>query len=180
MYLLISLALMTLTGIYVFQTTKVVGLSMYPTLQDSQVVYVLKLKHTFSQTPDRGQIVIVDSRTDRKRSFADEFLDSPLGQFFHASKNQQTSDTSGNDHHLWIKRVIGLPGEEVVIKDNHVYLNGEQLEEPYVNETMFTPVEKKWVIPQGYVFVMGDNRNHSKDSREIGVVPINHILGVKL
>ncbi len=169
-YLVISFIIMLLIGIFVFQTTKVVGLSMYPTLQDSQVVYVLKLNHTFGLTPDYEDIVIMDSRLDRKRSFKDEFLDSPLGQLFYESK----------DHHLWIKRVIGRPGDEIIIKENRVFRNGTPLDEPYINAEMYTSGEKKWVIPEDYVFVMGDNRNHSKDSREIGIVPINHILGRKL
>jgi signal peptidase I len=169
-YLVISLIIMLLIGIFVFQSTKVVGLSMYPTLKDSQIVYVLKLNHTFGLTPDYEDIVIVDSRLERDRTFKDEFLDSPLGQLFYES----------TDHHLWIKRVIGKPGDEIMIKEGHVIRNGTRLEESYINDVMFTSGETIWIIPEDYVFVMGDNRNHSKDSREIGIVPVSHILGRKL
>ncbi len=75
-----------------------------------------------------------------------------------------------------IKRVIGLPGETLAIRNGVVYINGEPLDEPYVNGTPrgnYPPV----TIPEGYVFVMGDNRNNSSDSRVFGPVPIDHIVG---
>ena len=75
-----------------------------------------------------------------------------------------------------IKRVIGLPGETLSIRDGVVYINGEPLDEPYVNGVprgSYPPV----TIPEGYVFVMGDNRNNSSDSRVFGPVPIDHIVG---
>ena len=77
-----------------------------------------------------------------------------------------------------VNRVIGRPGDVLEFKDGHVWRNGEQLQEPYtkdpkMNFTRSTPV----IVPDGHVFVMGDNRNHSSDSRFIGPVPVDHILG---
>ena len=76
------------------------------------------------------------------------------------------------------KRVIGRPGDTLEFKDGHVWRNGEELQEPYtkdpaMNYSRTTPV----VVPEGHVFVMGDNRNHSSDSRFIGPVPVDHVLG---
>ena len=87
------------------------------------------------------------------------------------NKAAQTND-------VWVKRVIGRPGDVLEFKDGHVWRNGEQLQEPYTKDTIMnytrsTPV----TIPEGHVFVMGDNRNHSSDSRFIGPVPVDHVLG---
>ena len=91
----------------------------------------------------------------------------------------------------YIKRVIGLPGDYVEYKDDQLYINGEAIDEPYldaykaqVSEGSLTgdfslkDVDPSLdVIPEGYVFVMGDNRRFSKDSRHIGIVDQKEIIG---
>lgn len=77
---------------------------------------------------------------------------------------------------LLIKRVIGLPGERVEIRDGQVYINGCPLEEPYLTQPPrrdYGPV----VVPPGHVFVLGDNRGFSNDSRAFGPVPLENIVG---
>jgi signal peptidase I len=81
----------------------------------------------------------------------------------------------------YIKRVIGLPGETVEIHDDHVFIDGQQLDEPYLKGAATfcaggrdcPPV----TVPAGHVFVMGDNRDNSSDSRAFGVVDIDSIIG---
>ena len=76
----------------------------------------------------------------------------------------------------FIKRIIALPGEEIAIVDGIVHINGQPLAESYVEQDMqrdFEPV----TVPYGSLFVMGDNRNHSRDSREWGAIPKNSIIG---
>lgn len=78
----------------------------------------------------------------------------------------------------FIKRVIGLPGDEVLIAGQRLILNGRPVEEPYVLGPMrgrFGPV----TVPAGHVFVLGDNRNNSDDSRfaDVGPVPRDYIVG---
>jgi signal peptidase I len=78
---------------------------------------------------------------------------------------------------LLIKRVIGLPGETVEIRDGHIYINGEQLEEPFVTQDTRPGRNGRVTIPPLHVYVLGDNRNHSNDSRSFGPIPIDNIVG---
>jgi len=82
----------------------------------------------------------------------------------------------------YIKRVIGLPGDIVEIRDTHVYVNGNELTEPYINEpcTPNTCRNNRWSLSGDQFFVMGDNRNHSSDSRFFGPVERHFIVGKAL
>ena len=75
----------------------------------------------------------------------------------------------------YIKRIIGLPGEVLEVRDNRVFINGIVLSESYILEVIqddFGPV----TIPDDHIFVMGDNRRYSRDSRIIGPIPIDDIV----
>jgi signal peptidase I len=78
---------------------------------------------------------------------------------------------------LLIKRVVGLPGETVEIRNGHVYVDGQMLEEPFAVGETRPGRQSSVVIPPLHVFVLGDNRNHSNDSRSFGPVPIENIVG---
>jgi signal peptidase I len=75
-----------------------------------------------------------------------------------------------------VKRVIGLPGETVEIRQGKVYVNGQHLDEPYLQQAPYGNMPARQV-PAGSVFVLGDNRNNSNDSRYFGVVPLDDIVG---
>ena len=78
----------------------------------------------------------------------------------------------------YIKRVIALPGEHVEIKNGKVYINGQELEEDYLQPGIVTDVTVgfyDFVVPENYVFAMGDNRNHSTDCRAFGCIPLEKI-----
>jgi signal peptidase I len=82
----------------------------------------------------------------------------------------------------YLKRVIGLPGEVVEIMDTHVYINGVQLNEPYIHEACTPTIcpNRRWEIGPSQYFVMGDNRNHSSDSRSFDAVDQRFIVGEAL
>ncbi len=140
---LLEIGLLAL-GIYLVitfavETVHVIGLSMYPTLNNDDLLIASKIDYHF-HPPQRGDIVI---------------LKPPFGQ---------------ND---LIKRVVGLPGDRFEIRDGYVYINGRRLNEPYINPAEPWTVNAnstEQIIPSGYFFVMGDNRNHSSDSRAFGPI----------
>lgn len=163
-----------LISIFIFQPTKVLGNSMEPTLQNNHRIYISKLPRAVDYKPNYGDIVIIDSRVHRKRTLIDDFVDSPLYQWV----------THDEDHNIWIKRVIGKPGDVIEFRHKFrhslVYRNGQLLQEDYTLGTDDHTPDQKIVVQEGTIFVMGDNRNNSRDSREIGCIPIDHVLGVKL
>ncbi|MEG0005311.1 MAG: signal peptidase I [Clostridium sp.] len=86
-------------------------------------------------------------------------------------------DPGSKGHGIYIKRVIGLPGDTVEIKGGGVYVNGAHLNETYLDPNTFTENDMKLTLEKGYVFVLGDNRAVSEDSRNIGPIPIENIKG---
>jgi signal peptidase I len=81
----------------------------------------------------------------------------------------------------YIKRIIGLPGDSIAFKNGYVYVNGVKLDEPYIDGAITYCNSKEWCsidrIPNGYVYVLGDNRPDSEDSRYFGPVSVNSLLG---
>lgn len=154
--LLIALAVAAIIRYLLFTPIVVDGDSMMPTLENGDRMIVNKIGYKIGN-PDRFDIVV-----------------------FHAPEQKD-----------YIKRVIGLPGDHVEYKDDQLYINGEPIDEPYLDKYKSEIVEGNLtgnfkledidptldVIPEGYVFVMGDNRRFSKDSRHIGIVNQKEIVG---
>lgn len=153
--LLIAFAAVWLIRHSLFTPIVVDGESMMPTLENGERMIVNIIGYKIGE-PDRYDIVV-----------------------FHAPEKKD-----------YIKRVIGLPGDHVAYKNDQLFINGEPQEEPYLesnkNEVSggtltedFTLEELtgEKVIPEGYLFVMGDNRRNSTDSRLIGLVPMEEVIG---
>lgn len=77
-----------------------------------------------------------------------------------------------------IKRVIGLPGDKVTVRNGQVRVNGQILDEPYIADA--PTYDGDWQVPDGYLFVMGDNRNDSSDSHVWGPLPLQNVIGKAL
>ncbi|PTX64532.1 signal peptidase I [Melghirimyces profundicolus] len=170
--LLIAAVLSLLITTFLIEPAEVHGQSMMPTLQDNNYILISKLSHTLDQTPGYGDIVVIDSEIDRDRSLMREFKEASLYRLLTGREKA---------HNRWLKRVIGEPGDTLEFKNNKVYRNGKPLQEPYtMDPTTPPPRNARWqkvTVPEDHVFVMGDNRDNSKDSRDIGPIPNNHILG---
>lgn len=167
--LIIAILLSMFVGIFIIQPYTVNGYSMEPTLDHKQRIYAWKITQTLDKLPDYEDIVIIDSRVDRSRSFWDSVNEHPLIRIL----------TGGpQEDFFYVKRVIGLPGDTIEIINGQVYRNGTLLEEPYIKEKMIADGSQMWQIPENHVFVMGDNRNNSRDSRMIGPIPLDHVMGI--
>ena len=89
----------------------------------------------------------------------------------------------GQDRRLLVKRVIGLPGDQISFEGGYVFRNGEKLDEPYLQTEGVTCSDtERFSVPDGCIFVMGDNRLHSRDSRymENPFIPVKNILAKEL
>ena len=131
-------------------------------------------QQSMERTLEPGQYVLVDKLTPRW----DDYGRGDIVVF-----NPPATWTSDNTP--FIKRVIGMPGDTVEVKDDGlVYVNGVAIEEPYTyknDEGVPEPTEvgdqTRWVVPEGELFVMGDHRLRSADSRVFGTIPIGNVIG---
>lgn len=165
---------------FIFDIVRVDGSSMHPTLVDNDRLIVTKIGYK----PQQGDIIILDSEYKNREEFYDR-LATINGKeelnFF--DKLISYRDMPANlRKKYYVKRIIAMPGQTVDLVDGKVYVDGEKLDEPYYDglTTSIDPaVEFPMTIDEDCVFVMGDNRTRSKDSRssELGQVPYKAILG---
>lgn len=166
----IALVVAILINAYVFRISEVNGPSMQSTLYEGDMVYLSRLPYLFGE-PERGDIVVLDSSSTH-RNFFMEFQESL--QYNVVSQNIFGVKPTKK---YWIKRVIGLPGDTIESRNGKLYRNGEPLQEDYVKDNTYVYQDFSVTVSEGYVFVMGDNRGNSRDSRDIGPVPIDNLLG---
>ncbi|RSK27009.1 signal peptidase I [Bacillus sp. HMF5848] len=154
--LAIAIILATVIRHFLFAPILVDGQSMYPTLHDGDRMIVNKLSYLIGE-PERFDIVV-----------------------FHYNQEQD-----------YIKRVIGLPGDHIEYKDDVLYINGQPYDEQYLNQSKAGIIDGlltesfnledvtngEFTVPEGQLFVMGDNRRHSKDSRHIGTINSSSVVG---
>lgn len=178
--IVIALVLAMVFRYFIGTPTIVKQISMYPTLIQDERLWLNRWGRTTKTLPKRGQIITFEE--PQNTSFGSSNVDksNPVAQY-----EKKTGFAWFINNFLeigkksYIKRVIGLPGEHVEIKNGKVYINGEQLEEKYLQPGVVTDVTGSgiddFIVPENCVFAMGDNRNHSTDCRAFGCIPLEKI-----
>lgn len=153
--IVLAASVFVLVYLFVAQPNEVRGSSMYPSFEDGEYLLTDKLSYQFGQ-PQRGDVVV--------------FKAPP-------------TELCAEEECEYIKRIVALPGDRVMIRANSVYINGELLEEPYLGEEVVTlagnflmeGVERE--VPLNAYLCLGDNREHSRDGREFGFIKKDLIVG---
>ncbi len=151
--LAVGVVIVLVVRIFLFSNYVVEGVSMQPTLQDGNKLVINKIGYQIGDF-DRFDVIV-----------------------FHANESED-----------YVKRVIGLPGDEISYEDDQLYINGEYYEEPYLEEFRteegrltgdFTLEELtgESEVPEGQLFVLGDNRQESLDSRIFGFIDQDSVVG---
>lgn len=145
----IVFVIMMLLNVFVFNLSMVKGQSMEPTLVEQERLFVNKIIYDFS-SPKQGEVVVLHDPSDDDTK--KEFL---------------------------VKRVIGVPGDVVEVKEHKLYLNGELQQEEYIDVSIQDEDFPEITLDEDQYFVMGDNRHQgaSKDSRYFGTVTSDLIVG---
>mgnify|MGYP000968448142 CR=1 FL=1 len=144
----IAIVLAAFIMTFVVQSYVVDGPSMQPTLYTGERLLVNKFIYRFKE-PERGDVIVF----------------RPPGEL---------------SNRKFIKRVIGVAGDIINIEDGIVYVNNEPVPDEYAFEKIrssWFPVNFPLKVPEGHIFVLGDNRNNSKDSRHIGPIPLKNVTG---
>lgn len=169
MLIIVAVSIAVLIKTFLVQPFYIPSDSMVPTILPNDRVMVSKLNYRFGE-PQRGDLVVFVSPFND--DFDQEtFLESVLR---HIVEAVGIRTASADD---LIKRIVGLPGDEIVIREGKLFVNGGEVDEPYLLEPGVMPDFGPVVVPEESVFVMGDNRAISYDSTRFGAIPMDHILG---
>lgn len=147
--IIIALIISIIIEKFFISVTIVSGESMLSTLHNDDRLIIDKVSYNFD-SPRRGEVVV--------------FI-PPI---------------KGREDELFVKRVVGVSGDTYNIEGNKIYINGELLQENYIYN--YKDVDRNYefefgIVPKGHIYVLGDNRNNSNDSRSFGCVPVDKIKG---
>ena len=153
---------------------------MYNTLEEGQRLVLNRWVRTVHGKYNRGDIITFEAPSNPVPSLMDINNDNPVAEYNYTPKgffgkfNYYVLEFTKTSY---IKRVIGVEGDHIKIEEGKVYLNGKELEESYLRDGITTEGGNYTdiTVPEGCVFVMGDNRPHSTDSRSFGCIPVKRI-----
>lgn len=179
--IVIALVIAILFRYYIGTPTIVKQPSMYPTLKEDQRLWLNRWGRTTKQLPKKGEIITFEAPSTTSLSLAEK-EENVIARY----ENEPKSIWGKFSYYVlemhkmsYIKRVIGLPGDHIVIEDGKVYINDILFEEKYLQPGVITDAGKGYctdlVVPENTVFVMGDNRAQSTDSRCFGCIPLERI-----
>ena len=166
---------------YIGTPTIVQQPSMKPTLQPDQRLWLNRWVRTTKKMPSKGDIITFEAPSTTVLT-NEEISENQIARY----EDEPTSAWGKFSYYVlevnktsYIKRVIGLPGDHVVIKDGKVYINDQEFEESYLQSGVVTDNGHgnctDITVPENTVFVMGDNRSQSSDSRCFGCIPLEKI-----
>ncbi len=164
---IVALAVAIVLKTFVVQAFFIPSSSMEPTLEPGDRVLVQKVMYG----PDRGDVIVFSD--PQGRPGPDRGI---VGGFVHWLSS--TLGIERPEHEDFIKRVIGLPGETVELRDGRLFVDGVRIREPYLKGAVDTRDYGPVRVPEGAIFVLGDNRLNSNDSRfGLGFVPVDKVVG---
>ena len=178
--IIIAVVLALLFRYYTGTPTIVKQPSMYNTLEEGQRLILSRWTRTVKGTYKRGDIITFEAPSQTQMSTFDVDMNNPVAIYDYKPKGifakfsyyvLEFNKTS------YIKRVIGVAGDHIKIESGKVYLNGQELNEPYLRDGIKTEqkVFTDIIVPENCVFVMGDNRPQSMDSRSFGCIPLEKV-----
>ena len=160
--LLAAVAIAGTVRYFVFEPVRVDGHSMDTTLADKEVMLVTKPEVLLGRLK-HGDVVVV--------RFPDRFTETKI-------RLGAPIDISLSNHTLFVKRLVGLPGDVIAVQGGHLYLNDQPVDEPYVDADKFGGRDfARYTLKEDEYFVMGDNRANSNDSRSVGPLSYDMIVG---
>lgn len=183
--ILIALIIVVLIKAFIGFPTVVSGASMDSTLKDKQRLWVSRIGIEINKYPKRGDIITFEAPSNTYITKVNYNPNNLVAEYKGNSKGLGEKIKSSIDifgETSFIKRVIGLPRDHIEIKNKTVYLNGKALQEDYLDSGTVTDSTEGGlfldvIVPDGYVYVLGDNREVSCDSRLFGCIPIDKIEG---
>ena len=179
--ILIAVILALLVRHFVFTPTVVRQISMKPTMMESDRLILDRWSITTKKEFKRGDIITFEAPSLDRETLLNINNQNPIAIY----NNQPTGLVSKFIYYVlestktsYIKRIIGVAGDHILIQDGKVFLNGQELNEEYLASTVRTERTGAcydFTVPEGYVFAMGDNRGDSMDCRAFGCVPLEKI-----
>lgn len=177
--IVIAIVLALLIKFFLGTPTVVKQYSMYPTYKPNDRLILNRLER--SKMPKRGDVVTFEAPSKNIYGPGEYDLNNPVAKYAYQPSNifnKFTYYVLEINKTSYIKRVIAIEGDKVEIKDGKVYINNELLPEKYLAEgvkTEVTGVFNNFIVPKGYIFLMGDNRSGSMDCRNFGCIPVEKI-----
>lgn len=182
--IVIALILALLFRYFIVTPTIVKHKSMYPTLKEDQRLILNRTFRITNRKPEVGDIITFEAPS-KAYSKVDADQSNPIAKY----ENEPEGWFNRFGYYClevtkmsYIKRVIAIEGDHVKIENGEVYVNGLLQEEKYLSDDVITESEvfNDFVVPEGYFFAMGDNRENSVDCREVGCIPFEKLEGIAI